>query len=205
MSFIIPVTVVPIVPAKINTIRKKAIILPLFFIFPLPPTCVSRNAYVHSKFYYVLHLHLSKLQSSPLNHLSGRHLMLGNSYIHLTQDEKYPAPLRIGASQDSPSIPFLLNISIHLHLLLPHIPCIEIHLICFLKHVLSKISMPKQSSDFPSYYLLHTLQPKLYTFLSCLTHYIHIYHCILNFIFCEGRSLVMSKQTFLQGTLILIF
>src|SRR5699024_11078778 len=65
--------------------------------------------------------------------------------------------------------------------------------------------MPKQSSDFPSYYLLHTLQPKLYTFLSCLTHYIHIYHCILTFIFFNCRSLVMSKQTFLQGTLILIF
>src|SRR5690625_1510121 len=135
MSFVIPVTVVPIVPAKINTIRKKAIILPLFFIFPLPPTCVSRNAFLHSRFYYVLHLHLSQLQSSPLHHRSGRYLMLDSSYIHLTQDEKYPAPLRIDASQDSPSLPFLLNISIHLHLLLPHIPVIEIHLICFPKQV----------------------------------------------------------------------
>src|SRR5690625_5125017 len=135
MSFVIPVTVVPIVPAKINTIRKKAIILPLFFIFPLPPTCVSRNAYVHSRLYYVLHLHLSKLQSSPLTHLSGRHLMLDSASIHLTQDEYYPALLRIDASQDSSSIPFLLNISIHLQLLLPHIPVIESHLICFPKQV----------------------------------------------------------------------
>src|SRR5690625_6872830 len=94
MSFVIPVTVVPIVPAKINTIRKKAIILPLFFIFPLPPTCVSRNAYVHSRFYYVLHLHLSKLQSSPLNHLSGRHLMLDSSYIHLTRSEEHTSELQ---------------------------------------------------------------------------------------------------------------
>src|SRR5690625_1600848 len=135
MSFVIPVTVVPIVPAKINTIRKKAIILPLFFIFPLPPTCVSHNAYVHSRFYYVLHLHLSKLQSSPLNHLSSSHLMLDSSYIHLTQDDKYPSRLRIYASQGSPFIPVLLNISIHLHLLLPHIPVIDLHLICFPQQV----------------------------------------------------------------------
>src|SRR5699024_11268568 len=121
MSFVIPVTVVPIVPAKINTIRKKAIILPLFFIFPLPPTCVSRNAYVHSKFYYVLHLHLSKLQSSPLNHLSGRHLMLDNSYINLTQDEKCHAPIRINSYKYFLYLSFLLNISIYLYFIIYHI------------------------------------------------------------------------------------
>src|SRR5690625_7514233 len=117
MSLLIPVTVVPIVPANIKTINTKATILPLLFSRQLPPLIFGSHIHHNALaiFYYLLRL---GQQWKLLNHdLLCIHSMLNNSYIHFHQDAEYPVQLHTIVLLDSLSILFFLNMTIHLLLI----------------------------------------------------------------------------------------
>src|SRR5690625_5462934 len=88
MSLLIPVTVVPIVPANIKTINTKATILPLFFIRQLPPLIFGSHIHHNALaiFSYLLRL---GLQWKPLNHvLLCIHQMLNNSILNYNKESR---------------------------------------------------------------------------------------------------------------------